>query len=144
MLTIRTNSPIVVDQLIFSVPHCLLTMGVRRDLLGDIHLIEKLDDDEYHITIKSNHLGDSSFYISTPEGTIVDHTLPWRSSSFSSYLDERAKMPGYENRVSFYSIHRRADEQKMVLRQSLASRHGEPAYYEAIGQPMRQRASAKE
>jgi hypothetical protein len=51
-------------------------MGVRRDLLGDIYLIEKLDDDEYHITIKSNRLGDIFFYISTPEGTTVDHTLP--------------------------------------------------------------------
>lgn len=107
-LVCRITSPSQ-SNIIFSVPHRLLTIAIRRNLLVDISSIPQLMASELHnISIKPQHLNDPVFYRSVPKGTGLDPPHSLSARSMSDYLTARGAALGYGQTINFYSIRRRA------------------------------------
>ncbi|SMY26934.1 unnamed protein product [Zymoseptoria tritici ST99CH_1A5] len=95
------------ENIIFSVPHRLLVIALRRGLLDGIETLDELLDYKgQFIQIKAEHLDDPIFYRSAPRGEIVDFTMTTRA--MTQYLSARGKQIGYTENISMYSIRRRA------------------------------------
>ncbi|KEQ79301.1 hypothetical protein M438DRAFT_339891 [Aureobasidium pullulans EXF-150] len=108
-LQVFVNSPEQAEELIFSVPHRLLLMAIRRNLLVGIKTIEELlTGEQAFIQIKQRHLDDPLFYRSKPHGAGIDTTSPMTATGLSVYLRERGAHLGYQFPVTWYSIRRRA------------------------------------
>ncbi|OBT70725.1 hypothetical protein VF21_10291 [Pseudogymnoascus sp. 05NY08] len=103
----RVMSPNITDNLVFSVPHRLLIIALRR---GAIAGIETLDDllngDRLNIQWKPSFLDQPILLGSTPRGLDVSQK-PASAASLTEYLRERGRHMGYERTITFYSIRRR-------------------------------------
>ncbi|KEQ67642.1 uncharacterized protein M437DRAFT_36615 [Aureobasidium melanogenum CBS 110374] len=97
------------DQLIFSVPHRLLVIALRRGILLDYNTIEDLlAGDLANITIRDDQLDEPIFYASGPRGLELDTSKPLNAHALTDYIRERGKTLGYPHPITFYSIRRRA------------------------------------
>lgn len=107
-LRVRCNSPRP-GNLIFSVPHRLLTIALRRDLLENISSIDELmKSPGQNIAIKDEHLDDPLFYTSAPKGTGLNYDRPMSAIAMTDYLKTRGRRAGFVDDVTMYSIRRRA------------------------------------
>jgi len=97
------------ENMVFSVPHRLLTIAIRRGLLVGINTIKELfETDKVNIEIKAEHLDDPVFYRGKPRGLGVDMPHPLTSAALSQYLADRGRTVGFTQPISFYSIRRRS------------------------------------
>ncbi|SMQ45618.1 unnamed protein product [Zymoseptoria tritici ST99CH_3D7] len=107
-LTLEFPSP-KVENIVFSPTHRILVMALRRGLLEGINTIDELlayDKDEIHI--KPQHLDEIMFYRGTPKGLALDRPHPLAADQLTEYLGRRGKQIGYTQRITWYSIRRRA------------------------------------
>ncbi|KAG8629128.1 hypothetical protein KVT40_002993 [Elsinoe batatas] len=102
------------ENLIFSVPHRLLVIALRRSLLVGIESLEDLlKSQNAYILIKDANLDDPVFYRSLPAGRGLDmspghnKTQALSASAISCYLADRGRALGYTEPVSMYSIRHR-------------------------------------
>jgi len=107
-LTCYLDSP-TKDNLIFSIPHRLLVIALRRGLLLDINsLDELLSTDKHHILIKPEHLDDPVFYAATKRGLHLHESKPLQTGGLREYLRLRCRNLGYTQNISFHAIRRAA------------------------------------
>jgi len=109
-LTFTILSPNSIDNLIFSIPHRLLTIALRRKLIYGMETIDQLfDGTSQYITIKPDHLDDPVFIGSRPRGLgLSEDSKPMSSKSLSAYLTDRGQKVGFSEAITFYSIRRRS------------------------------------
>ena len=108
ILTMDVNPPKNPDNLIFSVPHRLLAIAIRRKLLEGIETVEDLlNGDLQFLTIKPDHLDDPVFYNAKEKGAGLT-TEPLRAAYLTPYLKKRAALAGFEGNITWYAIRRRS------------------------------------
>lgn len=104
------------DNLIFSVPHRLLMMALRRDLIDGITTIEELVQSNLaEFTIKDENLDDPIFYAGLPGGRGIDTSLnedgqqrALSASQISAWVSSQGRALGYTEAITLYSFRRRA------------------------------------
>lgn len=107
-LRLNMTSP-EVQNIVFSVPHRLLVIALRRAILEGIETIDDLlSSDLNEIRVKRKHLNDIVFYRGVPKGTALDTSGPLSSWSLTDYLRRRGVQIGYTETITWYSIRRRA------------------------------------
>jgi hypothetical protein len=106
--TFTLVSPPNPDQLIFSVPHRLLVIALRRGILVDYDNIDDLiDGDRFNITIRDDQLEEPILYASAPRGLTLDTSKPLNANALTEYIRQRGRALGYPFPITFYSIRRR-------------------------------------
>ncbi|KAH7174972.1 uncharacterized protein B0J16DRAFT_418367 [Fusarium flagelliforme] len=107
-LTCVINSPTNIDNLIFSIPHRLLVLALRRQIIDSVTTIDELmRGNQRNITINHEHLPKPVILASKPRGLgTIDE--PVTVSALSEYLKRRGSKLGYPEALNFYSIRRRA------------------------------------
>jgi hypothetical protein len=104
------------DQLIFSVPHRLLVIAVRRGILVNYTTMDELlAGTHLNITVRDDHLDEPILYASAPRGLQLDTTKPLNAIGLTDYIRERGKILGYPHPITFYSIRRRAATDLSVM-----------------------------
>jgi hypothetical protein len=132
-------SPPNPDQIIFSVPHRLLVIALRRGLLVDYTNINDLfAGDKLNILVRDDQLDEPVLYAAAHRGLGLDTTKPLNAHGLTDYIRERGKVLGYAHPISFYSIRRRAatdltvnygaDVAREIMGHSADSRTLETAY----------------
>ncbi|KAK7981593.1 hypothetical protein PG988_003831 [Apiospora saccharicola] len=108
MLICNVKSPENTDALYFSIPHRLLVMALRRKLLRDVETMEQLVECEFkRIAFKPEALNKPVVCAATPRGLGITHK-PAKADALSTYLATRGHNIGYNQRITFLSIRRRA------------------------------------
>ncbi|OBT86741.1 hypothetical protein VE02_06274 [Pseudogymnoascus sp. 03VT05] len=107
----RVMSPNLIDNLVFSVPHRILIIALRRKAIAGIDTLDELLNGEaLNIQVcgrwKPSFLDQPILLGSTPRGLEVSDK-PASSASLTEYLRERGKQMGYARTITFYSIRRR-------------------------------------
>ncbi|KAK2479087.1 hypothetical protein H9L39_08461 [Fusarium oxysporum f. sp. albedinis] len=94
--------------MVFSVPHRLLTMAVRRGILDGIETLDQLFSSEAkYISIKPEFLDKPVFLAASPRGLKVTEE-PTRATALTQYVSLRGQKIGYSQDLTFYSFRRRA------------------------------------
>lgn len=107
-VTLRLSSPHA-GNIMFSAPHRLLVIALRRGILRDVSgLDELLDHSAYVISIAPEHLDDVVFLGSGPKGDAVNPEKPLTAYALTNYLQRRGKQIGYTMPITWYSLRRRA------------------------------------
>ena len=111
VLTFRIGSPQRAATLWMSVPHRILIIALRRQILVGIETLDELfDGDKALIHIKDEYLNSPVLIASTsgdqPSGSPRDDG-PISSKMLTNYLGERGIRAGFPVRPTFYSIRRR-------------------------------------
>lgn len=103
-----------IDNLIFSVPHRLLMIAIRRKILLNIDSISDLMSYERaKIQVKAEFLKDPIFYAGRPGGRGIDtsdsppESRAMSALTVSGYLSDRCRAIGYTVPITLYSIRRR-------------------------------------
>jgi len=105
VLRVIIGSP--VHRTIFSLPHRLLVMLLRRGYLEDHESLESLMNSRKHqIVMKKEAFNQPVFLSVSPRGLKLGDE-PARSRSFTDYLKLRAQWIGYPFGISFYSWRRK-------------------------------------
>ncbi|PPJ52617.1 hypothetical protein CBER1_11147 [Cercospora berteroae] len=95
------------DNIIFSVPHRLLVIALRRKALQGIDTIaELLEGTQQRILVKDEFKDQALFYRSQPKGTGIDTKQPLSANAMTDYLKNRARTLGYTGAVTMYSLRR--------------------------------------
>ncbi|KAK4545856.1 hypothetical protein LTR36_002420 [Oleoguttula mirabilis] len=106
--TMKMDSP-QARNLIFSPAHRLLVISLRRGVLQGISSIDELlNYSGYVIPIAPEHLDDVIFLAGRPKGDAIDLEKPLVAHALTEYLQRRGKQIGYNMRITWYSIRRRA------------------------------------
>ncbi|CAJ0540123.1 Ff.00g073930.m01.CDS01 [Fusarium sp. VM40] len=102
------KSPQVVSNLIFSIPHRLLVIAIRRGILAGIQTLDQLLSSELqYITIRQEFLDKPVFLAAGPRGlTLTEKSM--RATALTTYISLRGKKIGYAQDLTFYSLRRRA------------------------------------
>ncbi|KAF5027811.1 hypothetical protein F66182_81 [Fusarium sp. NRRL 66182] len=102
------KSPQHSTNLIFSIPHRLLIIALRR---GVLHGIETLDQllctEKKYIAIKEEFLDKPILLAGAPRGLKLTEE-PMRAAALTEYISLRGKKVGYAEDLTFYSLRRRA------------------------------------
>ncbi|RKK86501.1 hypothetical protein BFJ71_g13743 [Fusarium oxysporum] len=107
-LTCIIKSPQNTENMVFSVPHRLLTMAVRRGILDGIETLDQLFSSEAkYISIKPEFLDKPVFLAASPRGLKVTEE-PMRATALTKYVSLRGQKIGYSQDLTFYSFRRRA------------------------------------
>ena len=103
------------ENIVFSVPHRLLTLALRRKLLAGIGSVEELlSTRQANIRIKQQNRKDPVFYAGIPGGRGLNeqvepdgscHALS--SAQISAFLSDRGRAAGYTSGITFSSFRRR-------------------------------------
>lgn len=81
--------------MIFSVPHRLLAIALRRDILVGINTIDELFNGRFQNILIKDEFKDKPVLVSSiSKGTGVDLADPMRATSLTSYLKLRGKQIG--------------------------------------------------
>ncbi|ETS79940.1 hypothetical protein PFICI_07469 [Pestalotiopsis fici W106-1] len=103
-----TPSPTSYDHLIFSIPHRLLTIALRRGILVDYSSLDDLlNSDDHQIRIKRAAFDQPVIRGSVPRGLGVSED-PVSAHSLTEYLKLRGQWLGYEESITYTSIRRRS------------------------------------
>ncbi|KAM0200381.1 hypothetical protein ACHAPI_002806 [Fusarium lateritium] len=102
------KSPQITSNLIFSVPHRLLIIAIRRGILDGIETLDQLLSSELqYITIRQEFLNQPVFLAAGPRGLTLTEK-PMRATALTTYISLRGKKIGYAQDLTFYSLRRRA------------------------------------
>ena len=108
-LTFILLSPQRTENLLFSVPHRLLTIALRRNLIVGVETVADLfADDRFNVTFKAEALSQPVLCASNKrQGTGVDLASPLAAPAITRYLTLAGRRAGFTEDVTFYSIRRR-------------------------------------
>lgn len=109
MVKFHFQSPQKIHNLMFSVPHRILVLALRRGALQNHSTIESiLDGQEKFITFKPEFMSKPVFTRGTARGLSIDPNQPLSADKFSEYITLRGSRAGYSQAITFSSIRRRA------------------------------------
>ena len=106
-LNFRIRTPSLADNLLYSIPHRLLVIGLRLCVSDDVaDLNDLIHGSQQNILIKPAFLNVAVFLRSSPGGrTLTDQ--PMFAYSFTTYLSEHGQRIGYKDKITLYSFRRR-------------------------------------
>ncbi|KAF5722886.1 hypothetical protein FMUND_2242 [Fusarium mundagurra] len=101
------KSPQNTENLVFSVPHRLLAMAIRRGILCGIETVDQLFSSRAkYILIKPEFLDKPVFLAAGPRGLKITQE-PMRATALTTYISLRGQKIGYADVLTFYSLRRR-------------------------------------
>ncbi|KAF5711462.1 hypothetical protein FGLOB1_4965 [Fusarium globosum] len=101
------KSPQNTENLVFSVPHRLLAMAIRRGILDGIETLDQLFTSQTkYISIKPEFLDKPVFLAAGPRGLTITQE-PMRATALTTYISLRGQKIGYVDALTFYSLRRR-------------------------------------
>lgn len=138
-LRVTITSPTDPDSLVFSIPHRLLVIAIRRGILDGISSIDDLmNTNKHYILVKKEHLQEFIFFRSISKGTALNQSQPLTAPQLTDYLSTRGLALGYSQPVTWYSLRRKAatdltqrvgaDQARIILGHTLESRTLERFY----------------
>ena len=106
-LNFRIRTPSLADNLLYSIPHRLLVIGLRRGVFDNVaDLNDLIHGSQQNILIKPAFLNVAVFLRSSPGvRTLTDQ--PMFAYSFTTYLSEHGQRIGYKDKITLYSFRRR-------------------------------------
>ncbi|KAB5555005.1 hypothetical protein GE09DRAFT_1239454 [Coniochaeta sp. 2T2.1] len=141
-LTCTITSPKLLSNIIFSVPHRLLVIALRRGAIEGLNTIDEVREYSGHrILIKPGFLDQPVFFAGLPGGRGLS-SEPMSAQALSAYLKLRGEMLGFVLVITFYSLRRRSardltdllgcDTARAIMNHAPDTRTLEMSYYEPV------------